>query len=79
MIDEPECDGCRSQGVELKEYRKAGFPRSDEMKPLCELCAGTRVGQINDYPHLRENSDLVEIQRQINYVANEILKELRKR
>jgi hypothetical protein len=75
MHDPPECSACRSEGVPLAEYRR-GWERGrpEEKKLLCLLCAGTRVGQIDDYRHLRENSDLVEIQRQINYVGNTILK-----
>lgn len=74
MIEEQECNGCRATGVALTEYRKQWPFRTEETKLLCDLCASTMVGKLNDFSHLRENPDLVEIQRQINYVGNEILK-----
>lgn len=77
-MDERECDGCGSTTAALTEYRKEWPLRSEEMKPLCDLCASTKVGQLNDYAHLRDNPELVEIQRQINYVGNVILAEIAK-
>lgn len=73
-MDERSCAACRTNEAvaALQEYRRAHTYRN-EMKLLCDLCASTQVGKIDDYRHLREHPDMVEMQRQINYVGNRIL------
>lgn len=67
-----DCDSCRSQNVEVGEYRQQWPVGSNKTKWLCDLCAGTVAGVWMEYPDQHDHEN-IEIMRTINYVGNALL------
>lgn len=81
MRDPEMCEGCASEGVSLTEYARSPGVDLSKLEPwahkvwLCKLCAFTRLGtEVTS----RRHSDETYVLQTINFVGNEILKELRK-
>lgn len=69
-----ECEGCHFEMTALKFYEGwQGSARKIDGKWLCELCAGTMMGNTLDYPTMYDSATK-DVLQAICYVGNVILK-----
>jgi hypothetical protein len=68
-----ECDGCRFPGLPLETYPANPSSRRKEPKRLCELCAGSFIGNSVEYPDQYGDRDLMQL---IGFCTNKILQKL---
>ena len=73
--DHEECRSCGYPAKGMTLYK--GFMPSDPMRLLCEVCAGTLIGNATKVPHIYPSTDQVAV-KAIAWGINRILDEIRK-
>lgn len=77
MTKPDECHCCGFEMTQLTQYPPTVSGKHQEVRWLCDLCAGSLASNMDDYRHY--DPDAVILAKVICYVGNEIIATIKRR